>query len=434
MTRNKKFNRREFVVLGGGAAVTTAVTGIPSIARAAGKNVVIVGGGCGGATAARYIQMLDPSIGVTLIEPNKTYHTCFMSNEVIAGEREIGKIAFGYDAIAKRGVEVVHDTVSAIDADKKQVITTGGATISYERCIVSPGIDFKYEAIPGYSAEAAETVPHAWKAGPQTRLLRKQLEAMPDGGVVSIIAPPNPFRCPPGPYERASLVAQYLKAHKPRSKVLIFDPKENHSKRKLFQQAWERLYGFNTPNAMIEWFPVTLGGNIERLDAATMTLETDLETLEGGVINAIPPQKAGAIAHTAGLVDGDWCPIDKTTFESRIHKGIHVVGDAAAAPTMPKSGYAANSQAKVAAYAVVELINSREPQEAPCMNVCYSLAGKDYGFTVAAIYHANHEKDILEGVAGSGGLTPMDASPLYLKREAEYAHSWYNNMTQEMFG
>ncbi|MDU8929202.1 NAD(P)/FAD-dependent oxidoreductase [Alisedimentitalea sp. MJ-SS2] len=434
MTRNKTLNRREFVVLGTGAAVSTAVTGMPSIARAAGKSVVIIGGGCGGTTAARYIATLDPTIEVTLIEPKKTYHTCFMSNEVIGGVRNINQIAFGYEAIANRGIKVVHDTVTAIDADKKLVMTSEGASIPYERCIVSPGIDFKYEAIPGYSAEAAEIVPHAWKAGPQTALLRKQLEEMPDGGVVSIIAPPNPFRCPPGPYERASLIAQYLKTHKPKSKVLIFDQKETHSKRKLFQQAWERLYGFNTGNAIIEWFPVTLGGGIENLDASTMTLETDLESLEGGVINAIPPQMAGKIAHVAGLVDGDWCPVDKTTFESKIHKGIHVVGDAANATTMPKSGYAANSQAKVAAYAVVELINDRDPEEVPFMNVCYSLAGSDYGFTVAAIYQHNKEKDVLQGIEGSGGLTPMDASPLYLKREADYAHSWYNNMTNEMFG
>jgi sulfide dehydrogenase [flavocytochrome c] flavoprotein subunit len=235
-------SRRQFLKLTGGAAAATLLSGAPYIARgAAAKRVVIVGGGAGGASAARYLRMNDPSIEVTMIEPNTEYYTCFMSNEVLGGGRQLESLKFNYEGLKKRGVKVVHDTVVAIDATGKTVKTQGGQSFGYDRTIVSPGIDFRWEAIEGYGPQAIETMPHAWKAGAQTTLLRKQLEAMRDGGVVIIGAPPDPFRCPPGPYERACQIAHYLKQHKPKSTVILLDAKDKFSKKPLFEQGWTRL-------------------------------------------------------------------------------------------------------------------------------------------------------------------------------------------------
>ena len=243
------FTRRKFLKVAGGAAAVSTI-GFPAIIGAAGsKKVVIVGGGVGGATTAKYIRMADPSIDVTLIEPNTEYYTCFMSNEVLSGHRTMDSIKVTYDGLKGHGVNVVHDTVTDIDAAGKKVMTAGGKSFEYDRCVVSPGISFE-DNIEGYDAAAMETMPHAWKAGEQTVLLRKQLEAMPDGGVVAIAAPPNPFRCPPGPYERACQIAMYLQAKKPKSKVLILDAKDKFSKQGLFTQAFERHHA-----GMIEWVP-----------------------------------------------------------------------------------------------------------------------------------------------------------------------------------
>ena len=429
-----KLNRRDFVKLTGGVALASMVTGFPHVARAAGKQVVVVGGGIGGATAAKYIRMADPTVEVTLIEPLERYHTCFMSNEVLAGERDLDSLAFGYDGLKKHGVTVVHDLVVGIDPAAKKVTTKGGQTFPYDRAIVAPGIDFKWEAIAGYGPEVAESVPHAWKAGPQTAILRKQLEAMPDGGKVVIVAPPDPFRCPPGPYERASLIANYLKHHKPKSKVLILDAKDKFAKQGLFQAGWKKMYGFGTDSSLIEWVSGAAGGKVESIDPKAMTLQGAVESFQGDVINLIPPQKAGKIAFEADLVDGDWCPINKQTFESTKHPGIHVLGDATAAPKMPKSGYSANSQAKVCAAAVVDLLNGREPGVPSYVNTCYSIVGDDYGISVAAVYRLSADGKEISPVEGAGGLTPADASPENLKREVQYAHSWFANITNDTFG
>ena len=422
--------RRQFLKLAG-SATAAGMIGAPFIAGAAGgKRVVVVGGGAGGATAARYLRMNDPSISVTLIEANPNYHTCFMSNEVLGGDRKIESIRFNYAGLKKRGVNVVQDTVTAIDAAARKVMTASGKTFEYDRAIVSPGIDFKYEAIQGYSAEAAETIPHAWKAGPQTTLLRKQLEGMKDGGLFVLVAPPDPFRCPPGPYERASQVAHYFKRHKPKSKILILDAKDAFSKQGLFTAGWAKLYP-----GMIEWVAGSKGGTVSGIDVKGMTVDAALDKHKGDVINLIPPQKAGKIASDAGLTnDKGWCPVNVQTFESSIHKGIHVIGDAAIATEMPKSGYAANSQAKVAAQAVIDLLNGREPGTPSYINTCYSILGKDYAVSVAAVYTLNKAENKIVGVKGAGGLTPKDASPADLKREVSYAHSWFNNITQDMFG
>jgi sulfide dehydrogenase [flavocytochrome c] flavoprotein subunit len=426
-----KITRRGFVQAAG-AATALGAAGVPHLALGASKKVVVVGGGTGGATAAKYLKRADPSIDVTLIEANQHYYTCYMSNEVLSGDRTLDSIKFGYDGISGHGIKVVHDTVTGIDAAKKTVSTKGGQSFSYDRCVVAPGVDFKWDAIEGYDESVAETITHAWKAGPQTATLRKQLEAMKDGGTVLIAAPPNPFRCPPGPYERASQIAMYLKHHKPKSKVIILDPKDKFSKQGLFTKAWTKLYGYGTDNSMITWVSGAQGGKVEGVDAGAMTLTGGVEDFKGDVINIIPPQKAGKIAFAAGLTDDSgWCPINKLTFESTKHAGIHVIGDAAIATSMPKSGYAANSQAKVCAAAIAALLDGKEPGTPSYVNTCYSIAGEDFGFSVAAVYRL--EGDTIAGVKGAGGLTPADASDETHKREVLYAHSWFTNITSDIF-
>lgn len=432
-----KFTRRSFLQYTGAAALTSAaVVGMPSIARAGTKKVVIVGGGAAGATVANYLRMFDASIDVTLIEVNENYHTCFMSNEVIGGLRSMEGIRQDYKALEKAGVKVVHDMVTEIDGVAKKVMTKGGQTFEYERCVVAPGIDFKWEKYDGLDAKVSEEkIPHAWKAGPQTALLRKQVEAMPDGGVFTMVAPPNPFRCPPGPYERVSLIANYFKKHKPKSKILILDHKDKFSKQGLFTQAWEKFYGYGTDNSMIEWVKGSDVGQIEGVDVAGMAVKTDFDAHKGDVINFIPAQKAGPIAFAAGLTDSSgWCPIDKKTFESKMVPGIHVLGDAAIATKMPKSGYAANSQGKVAAAAIVATFNNKPVGVPSYVNTCYSLGAEDWAFSVAAVYRYNAEQDIIAGVKGAGGLSPMDASAEDRKREVAYAHSWYDNICKDIWG
>jgi sulfide dehydrogenase [flavocytochrome c] flavoprotein subunit len=355
-----------------------------------------------------------------------------MSNEVIGGDRSIDTIKFSYDGLKKHGIKVVQDTVTGIDAKKKMVMTKGGKKVPYDRCIVSPGIDLKFDAIEGYDAKVAEDIPHAWKAGPQTVTLRKQLEAMKDGGKVVIVAPPNPFRCPPGPYERASQIAHYLKQNKPKSKVLILDSKQKFSKQGLFTQGWTKLYGFGTDNAMIEWQPGP-DAKVTEVNAKDRVAITDFgDEVSADVLNVIPPQKAGKIAAAAGLTDDSgWCPINLHTFESTMLKNIHVIGDASIATGMPKSGYAANSQAKVCAMAVAALLNGQEPGTPSYVNTCYSIIGKDYGISVAAVYRLAEDGSKITSV--SSGLTPNDASADHLKREVAYAYSWFDNITQDIF-
>lgn len=423
-------NRREFIKTVGGASLAAAMgVGISGRAGAAVKaKVIVVGGGYGGAIAAKYLKMAEPSLDVVLIEQNKRYVSCPFSNEVLADLGAIEHLTYGYDGLAKRGITVIHDTVESIDSAARKVKISGGKTLDYDRVIVSPGIDFKWGAVKGYDEAASQIIPHAWKAGPQTVLLAKQIKDMKDGGVVVITAPDNPFRCPPGPYERAALIAHYLKKHKPRSKILLLDAKDKFSKDGLFKQGWVQHYG-----AMIEWVPASKGGEIDAVNVATRTaINVVGKEFKADVLNIIPPQHAGKIAHTTGLVNAKgWCPVNFLTFESTMHRNIHVIGDACVAGAMPKSGYAANSQAKVAVAAILASLRGVEQDEPAYTNACYSLITPEHGISVTGIYVVKDGQ--LVEVPGSGGVSPIDASPAFRKIEVAHAKSWLRNITSDMF-
>ncbi|GKT12623.1 MAG: sulfide dehydrogenase [flavocytochrome c] flavoprotein chain [Thiomicrorhabdus sp.] len=414
------------------AAVSTASCALTST-KSASKRVVIVGGGIGGATAAQYLIKMDSTIDVTIVEANADYHTCFMSNEVIGSVRPLESIHFNYDKLIAKGINVVVDEVTDIDAEKQVVTTKGGKTLPYNRCIVSPGVDFKYDDIEGYSKEVSDTsIPHAWKAGSQTAMLRDQLVAMKDGGTVVIVTPPNPFRCPPGPYERASLIASYLKQNKPNSKIIILDSKEKFSKFGLFIDGWKRHYGYESANSMITWVSKSKGGTVTKVDVATKTVTCEAGEFTADVLNIIPAQQAGEIAFETGLTGNlDWCEVDHKTFESKIYKNIHVIGDSSIASPLPKSGYAANSEAKVCAAAIASLFNNVEMPEPSWVNTCYSIIAPRDGVSVAMVYAYKDGKIIK--VKGSGGLTGK-YDPELRRREELYAHSWFNNITADVFG
>jgi len=426
--------RRHFLGLAAGTAAA-GIAGYYFIAPKAKKKVVIIGGGAGGVIAAKYIRKAVNMIDVTLIEPNKHYHTCFMSNEVLAGTRSIDSIKFSYDKLSSQyGINMVYDTAIGIEANTKTVRLQGGTTIPYDRLIVSPGVDFQWDAIDGHDESLIEKIPHAWKAGSQTVILRQQLEAMKNGGTVIITVPPKPFRCPPAPYERASQIAHYLKQHKPQSKVLIFDANQAFAKQSLFFEGWKKLYGYGTDNSLIEWMSADQGGELVAVDAEEMTIYAGEfeDEHKADVINIIPVQKAGRIAIESGLADDNgWCPVNQETFESRLQKDIHVIGDSCLAGAMPKSAYSANSQAKVCAQAVISALEGGGMVEPSFVNSCYSLIGEDFAISVAAIYRLKDGQ--IQATEGASGSSPLDASLEYRQSEAAYASSWYNNITSDMF-
>ena len=418
--------RRAFL-RGSAASVSAAVLAVPALAQAKAR-VVVIGGGFAGATCAGELQKAEPRFVVTLVETNPTYTACPFSNSVIAGLRTIAEQRFGYDALRNAGVSVINDFARMIDPQRRLVFVNGDSALGYDRLVLAPGIDFRWDALPGYDEAAAAQIPHAWKAGEQTLLLRRQLEAMPDGGTVVISAPANPFRCPPGPYERASLIAYYLKTKKARSKLIVLDAKDSFSKQRLFQAAWQQLYP-----GLLEWVSLSNGGKVTKLDPATRTLITDFATYKADVANIIPPQRAGHIAEIAGVADQTgWCPIDPVTFESRLQPGIHVIGDAAVAGAMPKSAFAANAQAKICASAVAALLRDETPPPDKLINTCYSLVAPDYGISVAGVYQPVNGQ--LNDVEGAGGLSPADARPEFRNLEARYAEAWFRTITAETFG
>ena len=417
--------RRTFLK-GGAAAASVALLAAPALAQAKAR-IIVLGGGFAGAICARELHRADPSFGVTLVEANPTFTACPFSNAVIAGLRDIAMQRFGYDVIRAEGVTIVQDRATAVDPQERRVSLRGGAGFGYDRLVLAPGIDIRWGALPGYDEAAAASMPHAWKAGDQTLLLRRQLDAMADGGTVVISAPANPFRCPPGPYERASLIAFYLKKTKPRSKLIVLDAKDTFSKQRLFQAAWQQLY----PELM-EWVPLSNGGKVTSVDAKTRTLVTDFATYKADVANVIPPQRAGSIAEVAGVADPTgWCPIDPVTFESRLRPNIHVIGDAAIAGAMPKSAFAANAQAKVCAFAVTALLRGEAPSPPKLVNTCYSLVAPDYGISIAGVYHPTGGQ--LGDVEGAGGVSPADAPPDFRALEAGYAEAWFRTITAETF-
>jgi sulfide dehydrogenase [flavocytochrome c] flavoprotein chain len=417
------FTRREFLATTAAAASLIAA---PAIAQAA-PRVVVVGGGFAGTSAARALKKADPRIAVTLVETSRTFTACPFSNGVIGGLRDLKAQQFGYDKVAADGIQVAFATATGVDAQARTVALDSGSPLPYDRLVLAPGIDIRWDGLPGYTEAAAEKMPHAWRAGEQTTLLRRQLEAMEDGGVVVMACPANPFRCPPGPYERASLIAHYLKTRKPRSKLIVLDAKDQFSKQRLFQNAWQALYPDH-----LEWVSLSKGGKVTSVDPATNTLVTDFASHKAAVANVIPPQKAGRIAQAAGVADrSGWCPIDPVTFESKLQPNIHVLGDATIAGAMPKSAFTANAQAKVCAAAIVKLLAGEKPSEPKLINTCYSLIAPNYGITVAGVYHPVN--GVLTEIPG-GGVSPVDAPASFRAQEAMFAEGWFNTITSEVFG
>jgi len=418
------FDRRDFLRFAGAAgALSLAGCATPGGGKA---RVVVIGGGYGGATAAKYIRMWDPGIDVVMIERENLFTSCPMSNLVIGGHRRIEDIRRDYGGLRRHGVQVVNDEATAVDAAKRVVKLARGGDLSYDRLIVSPGIDFMFNEIEGYAAAMASgRVIHAWKAGPQTVALRNSLESMRDGGVYVLAIPPSPYRCPPGPYERASQVASYFRSAKLRSKVLILDANPDvTSKGPLFKRAWQDLYP-----GMIEY-----RGNAKAVavDLKSMAVRTEFDTVTGDVLNVVPPHRAGDIALKAGLIthNNRWCDVDWRTLESKAVKGIHVLGDATlSAPGMPKSGHMTNSQAKVCAAAVVALVNGQTPNPAPVMNnTCYSFVSGNEVIHVASVHQWDAGQATIIPVKGAGGV-----SAARNQLEADYAWSWAQNIWADMF-
>lgn len=417
---------RRNVVRGIAASATSLAVPCPSFAQSAAR-IVVIGGGFGGASCARALKQIDPKLQVTLIEPNRTFVACPFSNEVISGLRELDAQQFSYDRIAAQGVAVVAQAALKIDPQGRIVSLNDGSLLGYDRLVLAPGIDLKFDAVPGYDEAAAATMPHAWKAGEQTTLLRKQLETMDDGGVVAIAAPAPPLRCPPAPYERASLIAHYLKTRKPRSKILILDARDAIPQQRLFENAWKELYP-----GMIERISLSRGGRVVAVDAKTNTIVTDFGNYAVQVANVIPPQQAGRIAGIAGAADNTgWCPIDPVTFASKLVPNVHVIGDACIAGSIPKSASAANAQAKACAAAVANLISGVEPVVPRLVGACYNTVAPGYVFSLSGIYQP---KDGIFAEVEGGGTSPVDAPRDVRAREAEDAQSWFKTITAEAFG
>jgi len=419
-------DRRQFLRAGAAgfaaAGLVGCATGGGSAARA---RVAVVGGGYGGATAARYVRMLDPGIEVVLIEPNESFVSCPISNLVLGGFKTMGDITMPYTRLAAQGVRVVRDSATAIDVEKRQVRLARGDPVSFDRVIVSPGVDFMWEALPGMgTAEAQARVLHAWKAGPQTEQLRRQLEAMPDGGVYVLTIPLAPYRCPPGPYERACQVAAYFKAAKPRSKVLLLDENPDvTSKGPLFKKAWAELYA-----GIVEYRP---NSKTLDVDVAASTAKLEFGDQKGDVLNVLPPMRAGAIAAPFITANRRWCEVDWLTFESKAAKNVHVLGDSLLpAPLMPKSATMANGHGKACAAAVVNLLNGESPNPAPTLiNTCYSMVSDKLAIHVASVHKYDINDRTFKTVPGSGGV-----SSAMSESEGTYTMSWARNIWADTLG
>lgn len=395
--------------------------------------VVVVGGGVGGVTVAKEIKKSDPNIDVTIIEREKIYSTCFGSNWVLNDIFTMSDITSNYSKLGdKYKINMVTDEVVGMDPVKQTVMTGKGKTFGYDRLVVAPGISFRWDQVEGHGPDTEHLVPHAWKAGYQTMLLKEQIDDMPVDGTMVMVAPPNPFRCPPGPYERASMIADYLKREKPKAKLVILDAKDKFSKFGLFTSGWEKHYGFKTDNAIIDWVSKTDGGAVKAVDPKKKIVMTaDGSTIKADVINYIPPQKACMTAVKLGLTnDSGWCPVEAQTFESTMVKNVHVIGDASIASPMPKSAFAANSQGVVAGKAIAALINGQDTNATPNFgNQCYSLITPDHGISVAAGYKATDRKM----AKTSGGLFPKQHTEKAFRNESLAARGWYAGMKGVLF-
>ncbi|GAB4384617.1 FCSD flavin-binding domain-containing protein [Albidovulum sp.] len=421
-----RMNRRGFMAA---TAAATAALAAPAVWGAADgrPRVVVIGGGAGGATAARYIAKdSGGAIDVTLVEPTRMYFTCFFSNLYLGGFKEMADLGHGYGKLASDyGINVVHDWAVGVDRAQRTVTLAGGAVLPYDKLILSPGIDFVEGSVPGWDITAQHAMPHAYKAGSQTELLRAQLRAMPAGGVFAMIAPPNPYRCPPGPYERVSMAASWLKANNPTAKILIVDPKDKFSKQALFEEGWQAHYP-----GMIERIGPDFGGANVSVDPAAMTVTIDGEVTKVDVCNVIPAQKAGRIAEIAGVTEGNWAPVRPTDMQSRLDPDIHVLGDASAQGDMPKSGFSANSQAKVCANAVRGALTGSKVFPAKYANTCWSLIAADDGVKVGAAYEPTEEKI----ASVSSFISQMGESPEVRKATYLESEGWYAGITADIFG
>lgn len=421
----KCWTRRKFGCFAGATCLAALV---PRVARSqVAARVVVIGGGVGGATVAKYLAASATRIEVTLIEPKPRYTTCFFSNLYLAGLRSLESLTHGYETLARRyGVNVIHDSVTAIDPVRKAVALEGGAKLPYDRVVLAPGIAFKFGTIEGYDETATQIMPHAWTAGPQTRLLRQQLESMEDGGVFVLVAPPDPFRCPPGPYERASLIAYYFKQYKPRAKILILDAKDSFFQQGVFEDGWNRHYP-----GMIEWLPGQFTGGIQAIDVKGRLLKTAGDTFKADVANVIPAQEAGQLAQKAGLADqSGWCPIDPMTFESKLQPGIHVIGDAAKAGNMAKSAFASNSQAKVCAFAILAALTGSERFAPHLFNTCFTFLASDEAVTSVISYKAEPETIRIDDIF----ISKVGENPETRRKAVREADGWYAAFTHDVFG
>ena len=415
-------NRRTFI----STSIAAATLAAPMVRAAGTPNVVVVGGGAGGATAARYIAKDSKgAINVTLIEPTRRYYTCFFSNLYLGGFKNMEELGHSYGGMAAGGVNVVHDWAVGVDRDAKTVSLAGGGSLPYDKLILSPGIDFVDGAVEGWDLSAQNAMPHAYKAGSQSELLRAQLESMPQGGTFAMVAPPNPYRCPPGPYERVSMVAHFLKQNNPTAKIIVADPKAKFSKMALFQEGWNNHY-----SGMVDWIGDDFGGGNVSVDPNAMTITIDGEVTNVDVCNVIPAMKAGRIADMAGVTEGNWAPVNAADMSTKADADIYVLGDASSQGDMPKSGFSANSQAKVCANAVRGALTGSRVFPAKFSNTCWSLIATGDGVKVGATYEATPEKIAkVDGFISETGESADVRQATYLESEG-----WYTGITTDMMG
>ncbi|MFT0879171.1 NAD(P)/FAD-dependent oxidoreductase [Rhodopseudomonas sp. G2_2311] len=419
-----RINRRQFSA---GLLAAAGAVGMPGVLRAQAKpRVVVIGGGPGGATVAKYVARdSHGAVEVTMIEPLETFVTCFHSNLYLGDMRSFESISHGYK-LGSYGVKHVRQFAAAIDRDKKEVRLADGSVVSYDRLVMAPGIDIKFDSVPGYSEAAAEIMPHGWKPGAQTKLVKQQLDALRDGATIVMVAPPNPYRCPPGPYERVSVMAKVLKAKgHTKSKIIVLDPKDKFSKMALFQEGWQKHYP-----GMVEWMDPKMHGGIKGVDPAAMTVTTDFETIKADMVNVIPAQMAGKIAREANLVnETGYCPIDATNMKSAIDPNIYVLGDASIAGAMPKSAFSANSQAKVVANAVRGELTGSRTFPARYANTCWSVLAQDDTVKIGGRYEPKDGK--IAEIEGFVSKTGEDAG--IRLQTSEENMGWYAGITADIF-